>query len=59
MISKLRYYYFALLKQRIFSTVMAIDMKGSLKITNVMAKVSVKQIICPQHDYLGLMCVFY
>jgi len=42
MIRKINYLYFALLIQGSFSTAMAIDMKGSLKTTNVMAKVSIK-----------------
>ena len=36
---------------------MAIDMKESLKTANLTAKVLIKQIICPQQDYKGLMCV--
>jgi len=34
-------FFFALLKQRSFSTEMVIDMKGSLKTINVMAEVSI------------------
>jgi len=41
------------------SSAMAIDMKESLKTTNVMGKVIIKQIICPQQYFLGLMLVFY